>query len=367
LERVTFLVNGSEDGPTGVRARAFAGRLADTYEVAIAYRSSRNLRGIAEFLRVLHRTRPQIVYVLDLGYSGVTAAALHAWNGRPRRVVDTGDAIAALAKSMGERGRAGELLTTGLEQFGLRSADAVVVRGTFHRDILARQGIRAEVVQDGVDPEQFRPQQSDRIRAELGLDGVISVAMLGSTNWSNRLQSCAGSELVELVRLFKDAPLKGVVIGDGSGLPFLREQCRRHGIEHQVIFTGRVAYDELPEYLCAVDICLSTQSNDVVGQVRTTGKLPLYMATGRYVLASRVGEASLVLPDEMLVDYEGVIDRSYPGRLAERLRALLATPSRLRAGTALVPVAREHFAYSVLADRLRALFQANLQPGNGRR
>jgi glycosyltransferase involved in cell wall biosynthesis len=243
----------------------------------------------------------------------------------------------------------------------------VVVRGTFHREILARQGIHAEVVQDGVDPEQFRPQQSDRLRAELGLNGVVSVAMLGSAIWSNRLQSCAGWELVELIRLLKDAPVKGVLIGDGNGLPFLREQCRRYSIEQQVVFTGRVAYDALPEYLCAVDICLSTQSNDIVGRVRTTGKLPLYMATGRYVLASRVGEASLVLPDEMLVDYQGVIDPSYPGRLAERLRALLATPSRLRAGAALVPVARERFAYSVLADRVRTLLQATLQPGRARR
>jgi glycosyltransferase involved in cell wall biosynthesis len=359
VERVTFLVNGSEDGPAGVRARAFAGRLADRYEAAITYRLPRKVRAIAEFLRVLHRTQPHIVYVLDLAYSGVIAAALHAWSGRPRRVVDTGDPITALAKSVGERGWAGELLTMGLEQYGLRSADTVVVRGTFHREILARQGIRAEVVQDGVDVEQFRPLPADRLRAKLGLDGVISVAMLGSSIWSKRLKSCAGWELVELVRLFKDAPVKGVLIGDGSGIPFLRERCRQYGIEDQIVFTGRVPYEALPEHLCAVDVCLSTQSNDLVGQVRTTGKLPLYMATGRYVLASRVGEASLVLPDEMLVDYEGVVDRSYPGRLAERLRALLAAPSRLRAGAALVPVARERFAYSVLADRVRALLQAS--------
>jgi hypothetical protein len=51
-----------------------------------------------------------------------------------------------------------------------------------------------------------------------------------------------------------------------------------------------------------MDICLSTQTNDVVGWVRTTGKLPLYLAAGRYVLASRVGEAARVLPEEMLVD-----------------------------------------------------------------
>jgi glycosyltransferase involved in cell wall biosynthesis len=358
MERVTFLVNGSKDGPTGVRARAFAKGLADTYQVAIAYRLPRKGLAISEFLRVLHRTQPDIVYVADPGYSGVIAAAIHAWNGRPRRVLDTGDAIAALAKSVGGRGRVGELLTLGLEQYALRSADTVVVRGTFHREILARQGIRSEVVQDGVDVEQFHPQPADRLRAEMGLDGVTSVAIIGSTIWSERLKSCVGWELVELVRLFKDAPVKGVLIGDGSGISFLRERCRQYGIEDQMVFTGRVPHESLPKYLCAVDVCLSTQSNDLVGQVRTTAKLPLYMATGRYVLASRVGEASLVLPDEMLVDYEGVIDRSYPGRLAERLRALLAAPSRLRAGAALVPVARERFAYPVLTERVRALLRA---------
>jgi glycosyltransferase involved in cell wall biosynthesis len=250
------------------------------------------------------------------------------------------------------------LLTSGLERYGLRSADTVVVRGTFHRDVLARVGIRAAIVQDGVDVEQFRPRTAESLRRKLGLDGVLSVAMVGSTIWSDRLQACAGWELVELIGLLKGAAVKGVIIGDGSGLPHLRERCRKLGIENQVLFTGRIAYEALPEYLCSFDVCLSTQSNDVVGQVRTTGKLPLYMATGRYVLATRVGEASLVLPDEMLVDYEGVIDPSYPGRLADRLRRLLEAPHRLRAGAALVPVARERFSYTVLAERLRAVLQA---------
>ena len=358
MERLTFVVNGPEDGPMGVRARAFAERLADQYEVAIAYRLPRKLRAIADFVRVLRRTRPHVVYVLDLGFSGVTAAALHAWHGRPRRVVDTGDAITALARSVGGRGLLGELLTSGLERYGLRSADTVVVRGTFHRELLARVGIRAEILQDGVDVEQFRPRSAEPLRARLGLGGVISVAMLGSTIWSNRLQACAGWELVELIGLFKGAAVKGVIIGDGSGLPHLRERCRNLGIQNQVIFIGRIPYDALPEYLCSFDVCLSTQSNDVVGQVRTTGKLPLYMATGRYVLATRVGEASLVLPQEMLVDYEGVVDPSYPGRLADRVRRLLETPDRLGAGAELVPVARERFSYTVLAERLRALLQA---------
>jgi glycosyltransferase involved in cell wall biosynthesis len=166
-----------------------------------------------------------------------------------------------------------------------------------------------------------------------------------------------GWELVELIRLLKGRPVHGVLIGDGSGVPHLREACRRHGLEGQVRFIDRIPYASVPEYLGALDVVLSTQSNDVVGRVRTTGKLPLYMANGRYVLATDVGEASLVLPEEMRVPYEGVVDRGYPARLAERVERLLAQPERLRAGEALVGVARERFDYRVLAARVREVLE----------
>ena len=70
------------------------------------------------------------------------------------------------------------------------------------------------------------------------------------------------------------------------------------------MFAGRRPLTELPALLAACDICLSTQTNDVPGNVRTTGKLPLYLACGRYILASNVGEAARVLPPEMLVPYD---------------------------------------------------------------
>jgi glycosyltransferase involved in cell wall biosynthesis len=84
----------------------------------------------------------------------------------------------------------------------------------------------------------------------------------------------------------------------------LKARCQELGIEGLVEFAGRVPYAELPGWLHRMDICLSMQTNDVVGWVRTTGKLPLYLAAGRFVLASRVGEAARVLPEEMLVDGE---------------------------------------------------------------
>ena len=105
--------------------------------------------------------------------------------------------------------------------------------------------------------------------------------------------------------------------------------------------------------LAAMDVALSTQTNDVVGQSRTTGKLVQYMAAGRYVLASRVGAAAALLPPPMLVDYHGAWDEDYFARLAERVTALPDRHALAEQGGRLRDLAAP-FAYPRLVETLRA-------------
>src|SRR5262249_26715899 len=140
----------------------------------------------------------------------------------------------------------------------------------------------------------------------------------------------------------------------------LRERAHAAGVEDRMVFAGRRPLSELPSLLAACDVCLSTQTNDVPGNVRTTGKLPLYLACGRYVLASRVGEATRVLPDEMLVSYDGTVDRAYPTRLAERIRGLVDHRDRLGLGMSGVAIARQHFDYDQLAQRVERVLEQTL-------
>jgi glycosyltransferase involved in cell wall biosynthesis len=147
--------------------------------------------------------------------------------------------------------------------------------------------------------------------------------------------------------------VKGLIIGDGSGLPELKARCVARGLQDRIVFLGRIPYDDLPRYLNLMDICLSTQTNDAAGQVRTTGKLPLYLACGRFVLASDVGEAGRVLPPRMLVPYNGTIDLEYPSRLADRVRSLLKHPGSLQQQAECVAIAQTHFDYDILAASVR--------------
>jgi glycosyltransferase involved in cell wall biosynthesis len=356
MTAVALVVNGDAASAMGRRARAFAERLGPRFQVHVLYRSPRKLRSLVALAVELLRLRPRVCYVLDMAYSGVGAGVLYRLVGGGGLVIDTGDAITELAKSMG-RGRVGVALTRCLEEVSLRAADRVVVRGTGHREWLAARGVAAEVVPDGVETDRFAPRPESELRERLGLDGVLSVGLVGSSVWSEKLQTCYGWDLVEAVRLLADVPVKGVLIGDGSGVDVLRERCRRYGIEDRVLFLGRLPYEELPRYLGVLDVCLSTQTDDLVGRVRTTGKLPLYLAAGRYVLASRVGEAARVLGEDMLLAHHRQVDPDYPARLAARLRQLAADRRPLARGLDNVRLAREGFDYDALAPRVARVLE----------
>jgi glycosyltransferase involved in cell wall biosynthesis len=340
------------------RARAFASRLGDRWDVEIAFRTAGRLGDVAAFQRWLAARQPDVAYVFDMSLAGVLASAWRRWRTEIRLVIDTGDAITALARSI--RGPAGVAVTALLERFSLAAADHIVVRGSFHKELLAeKHGIQATVIPDGVDLQAFSPQDSHALRQDIGVGDALTVGVLGSCVWSPSLQIAYGWDLVELLGLLRTHRVRGIIIGDGSGIEHLRRRARELGVEEQIVFAGRRPMTELPQWLSACDVCLSTQTNDVAGNVRTTGKLPLYLACGRYILASDVGEARYVLPPEMLVRYDGVVDRTYPVRLAERVDALLRDRSLLQRGRHGVAIAREYFDYDMLAERMDAVLSGS--------
>jgi glycosyltransferase involved in cell wall biosynthesis len=363
MTTVAFIVNGGHDSAMGHRARDLAAHLGH-YDIRIAYRSPRKIVSILNFLIFLARTQPKVVYVFDISYSGVVAAACYRIVFGHGLIVETGDAIVELARSTGSRGRVGLWLTSLLERIAFRLADRIVVRGSFHQEWLARRGFDSDVIQDGVDADSFMMENAGDLRNQFGLNGALTIGLVGSSIWSEKLQMCYGWELVETLRLLKDRQVKGIMIGSGSGIPHLKARCREYGIEDRLIFTDHVPYEQLPRYLSVIDVCLSTQSNDLVGQVRTTGKLPLYLAAGRYILASDVGEAARVLEPEMLVPYEGVKDESYPQKLSERIVNIMEHPETLKGVAASqVAIAKEHFDYLILSERMRQCLETTLGAG----
>lgn len=345
-ERALFLVNGGPMSAAGERARRIAAELGED-RTALLYRAGIRAADVARFARKALRGDHDLVYAMELAVVPVAAAALGSRRHRAI-VIDTGDAPAAFLDLIAA-GRASVLSARVLEKVGYGVADRIVVRGHYHEQTLRDHGYhRVTVVPDGVDLGVFRPVEDRDLRRRLGLGRVFTVGIQGHFTWYPSMGGGLGSELVRAIALRPELAVHAVIIGDGVGVAHLRTLAARLGVADRLHVVGRVPYEELPRYLGLCDVCLLTQTNDPSSWVRTTGKLPGYLATGRYVLASRVGTAADVLPEEMLIDYHGSWDEGYPNRLADRIAGALDDPNRARKGLELRPLA-DQFEYGRVA------------------
>jgi glycosyltransferase involved in cell wall biosynthesis len=365
--RVAILVNSEASGPLAPRARAFAQGLAPEFAVELLWRESRRPDSVVRFLRELQRVRPEVLYLLDIGYSAVLATSLYRAFKRCRLVVDTGDALAELFWTTGRVGAFGRLMVRAYEGAVLRGAQHVIVRGSGLRRYTSDLGTkRVDVVPDGVDTAAFRPMEVPALRKSLRTEGHLSIGIMSSLNWSPRLQWGPGCELIEVLALLRHLPVCGVVVGDGPAREILERKAADRGVRERISFLGHIAYEALPAYIAAMDVCLSTQTNNWVGRVRTTGKLPLFLACGRFVLASRVGEAARVLPDEMLVDYREGFDPTYGERLAGRVERIVREPQLLNLGEQSRKIAEAEFDYGVLIPKVAKVLWSVLEPTTSR-
>ena len=354
--KITFLVNSGPDSIEAVRARGLARQLPPD-KTRFLFREGSRLSTWFRWDAELKRDRPDLLYVLNTAMPG---AALAVWWRRRHGIpylLDTGDAIHEMARRSGIQGGWRLPLLWLLEKVSHRDAAVVVVRGTRHREHLVASGLpRVSVIRDGyAEQTSATPGSVEKLRRRLGLENRFVVGVMGSLVFSPRLGICYGWDLVRALVHLKELPVIGLIIGDGDGKAWLEAEAKAAGVADRVVFCGRIPYAEVPTYLRLMDVALSTQTNNLPGQVRTTGKLPEYMAAERFILASRVGEAALLLPELMLLDYDGEVDNRYPDRLAERVRLLQSQPELLEVRRTMPPLAFRECNYDLLSEKLAEL------------
>jgi glycosyltransferase involved in cell wall biosynthesis len=142
---------------------------------------------------------------------------------------------------------------------------------------------RCFVIRNGVDPAQFFPQHHEKVREELGLTPQRPYIMFvgGFFPWHGL------DTLVEAIAIVaKSFPtVQCFLIGDGQTKTALEEQVQRLQLSAHVRFTGRVAFDMVPKWIAASDVCvvLHRQTRSYPGD---SMKLWEYLACGRPVVAT---------------------------------------------------------------------------------
>lgn len=144
---------------------------------------------------------------------------------------------------------------------------------------------KIEVVNDGVDPEKFRPYDSIKSRKCVGLpiNGKYIGFVGGLFPYHGVDYLIKAAPL--LVKVMSD--IKFVIVGDGKMKPFLINLTQEAGVSNNFIFTGHVPHSQIPYYISAFDLCIvffKPPRKNAGDPVKTYE----YMACAKPVLASDV-------------------------------------------------------------------------------
>lgn len=179
-----------------------------------------------------------------------------------------------------------------IEREIFESADVVLAVSDAVATYVSRQGAapdRIHVVPNGVDTAQFHPGVAgDAIRASLGEEVALVVGFVGS------LKAWHGVDL--LIQAFGETAgpdWRLLVVGHGPERSRLEEQAIQMAPE-RVIFTGPVPHENIPPYLAAMDIAVAPYRS-VPDFYFSSLKLFEYLAAGRAVIASRVGQIASII------------------------------------------------------------------------
>ncbi len=342
---VHFFVNGTQESAAGERAVRIAARLGEL-ETQFVFRNGSRNESLRTMIERARHDRPDVIYCMDFAAAPVLAACVAR---RCKVIIDTGDAPSDFLQLIGASLRS-RCAAKAFERAGYWRADAFVVRGAHHETLLRQNGVSVPVyvIPDGVDRTVMYPRDVAPLRAALGTADCFTIGVQGNFTWYPKLGGGMGWDVVRAVAAAEQRDWRIVLIGDGPGVEALQSLAAQLHIEDQLIAAGRMPLDQLAEHLNGVDVTVLTQTNDPSSWVRTTGKLPCYLACGKPVLASRVGTAADLLPESMLADYNGNWDSLYPLRLADRLLSW-SEPGRSEFARGAMCALAEPFDYDVIA------------------
>jgi glycosyltransferase involved in cell wall biosynthesis len=187
------------------------------------------------------------------------------------------------------------------ERLNLAAATRIFVVAEVERNNLIKAGVRSEKIvvnPNGVDVEEFRPDVGGAaVRRELGVaDDEMLSGFVGTFGpWHGVLT------LAEAIRLLpQENSLRFLFVGAGRFRDDVERILRLAGKAEQVIFTGHVGHERVPALLDACDILLSPHVplEDGSEFFGSPTKLFEYMAMGKGIIASRLGQIGEVLDDE---------------------------------------------------------------------
>jgi glycosyltransferase involved in cell wall biosynthesis len=181
------------------------------------------------------------------------------------------------------------------ERLNLDAAARIFVVSDVERRSLEARGVAAGKIivnPNGVDVERFRPGVGGaEARRELGIrDDEVVAGFVGTFGpWHG----------VEIKLMPARVPVRFLIVGSGSLHSEVEKQLEAEVAARRVIFTGAVGHERVPRLLDACDILVAPHVPLADGSefFGSPTKIFEYMAMGKGIVASRLGQIGEVLVD----------------------------------------------------------------------
>jgi glycosyltransferase involved in cell wall biosynthesis len=186
------------------------------------------------------------------------------------------------------------------EQLNLKAATRIFVVSDVERRNLEKRGVNSDKIiinPNGVDPSTFYPGAGgSEVRRKLGFrESDLVIGFVGTFGpWHGVLV------LAEAIKgILADLPVKFLLVGSGSLHAQVQQTLLDETNAGRVIFTGPVGHKEVPALLDACNILVSPHVPLADGSefFGSPTKLFEYMAMGKGIVASRLGQIADVLDD----------------------------------------------------------------------
>lgn len=185
------------------------------------------------------------------------------------------------------------------ERVNRRGADRIVVVSRALAAALIEDGVeqsRIVVNPNGVNPKRFYPGAGgESVRARYGLGDGVVVGFVGSFNFyqGTLVLMEAAAEIC------RRTDARFLMVGFGELLAATRAAAEDAGVAERVVFTDRVPVDDVPSYVDAFDIAVAPMVPNPDGSdfFNSPVKIFEYMAAGRAIVASRLGQITEVIED----------------------------------------------------------------------
>jgi glycosyltransferase involved in cell wall biosynthesis len=182
-----------------------------------------------------------------------------------------------------------------LERFLPILSDTVSVSSEYLENLALSFGVRKENIFSipvGADLAHFNPNiNGGGIKSTYNITGplILYIGQLHGAQYIDLFIKAAN------VVLHKNPSVSFMIVGEGFMEKQLRKLAEELGIEDKIIFTGSMPHHKIPEYIAAADICVVPFRDTKVTRCKSPLKIVEYMAMGKAIVASNVGEVRRML------------------------------------------------------------------------